>query len=167
MSEARRHIEPYSATFILVGCKWDLTQEEESNGAEEHREVSQHEILSSILSRDTDSQSRDTFAQVPHDEARAFAQLHSIGFLETSARTGLNVAETFSYLTQAVYDKIQTGEYSLDDAWEGIKRGCFGRAGGGARSDRRRLLREGGGGESANGHGAMVEGEAIRQQKCC
>ena len=39
MSEARRHIEPYSATFILVGCKWDLTQDGEDNGAEEHREV--------------------------------------------------------------------------------------------------------------------------------
>ena len=76
------------------------------------------------------------------------------------------MGETFSYLTQAVYDKIQTGEYSLDDGWEGIKRGCFGRSSSAARSDRRRLLREGGGGGD-NGGAALVEGEAVRQTKCC
>ena len=38
---------------------------------------------------------------------RAFAESHDIGFLETSAKTGYNVEDTFQLLTQQIYDKIQ------------------------------------------------------------
>ncbi len=77
MMEARRHIEPHRAVFVLVGCKFDLT-----TGNPRAREVS-------------------------NEEAREFAESHEIGFVETSAKTGFNVEDAFQYLTQQIYDKIQ------------------------------------------------------------
>lgn len=82
MSEAKKHIEPHKAVFILVGTKYDLTQ----RGQLGEREVG-------------------------YEEGRSLADTHGIPFLETSAKTGLNVEETFVRLTQEVYDKIRTGDY--------------------------------------------------------
>ena len=96
MLEAKKHIEPHKAVFILVGCKRDIASDNASN-----REVSE-------------------------DEARALAHFHNIPFVETSAKTGLNVEDAFAILTQNIYDKIETGEYRLDDGWDGIKRGYYG-----------------------------------------
>lgn len=96
MSEAKRHIEPHKAAFILVGCKKDIASE-----AAENREVSE-------------------------EEARAWAQSQNIQYIETSAKSRWNVEETFACLSQLIYDRIQTGEYKLDDGWDGIKRGYYG-----------------------------------------
>lgn len=71
-------------------------------------------------------------------EAQQFAETHGLHFVETSARTGVNVAEAFSMVSQEVYDRIQSGEYTVEDGWDGIKTG-FARtsaaAGGGARGN--------------------------------
>ena len=104
MNEARRHIEPHKAVFILVGCKRDRTELE----AKKNREVSE-------------------------DEARAFAHFHNLPFVETSSKTGLNVEDAFAILTQVVYDKIETGEYKVNGDWDGIKRGFYGNMGGNGR----------------------------------
>ena len=95
MSEAKKYIEPHKAVFILVGCKRDMT--------------------------DTDAKNR----QVPEKDARAFANFHNIPYVETSAKSGLNVEDAFAILTQSIYDKIESGEYRVDGNWDGIKRGFY------------------------------------------
>jgi len=98
LMEAKRHIEPHKATFILVGCKRDLAQ-----GGGGYREVSV-------------------------EEAQALAEYHHIPFLETSAKTGLNVEEAFTVISQQIYDKIKSGEYKVEEGWDGIKTGYFQRS---------------------------------------
>ena len=95
MSEAKKYIDPYKAVFILVGCKRDIS--------------------------DTDAKNRE----INESEARAFANFHNIPYVETSAKSGLNVEDAFAILTQSIYDKIETGEYKVDGNWDGIKRGFF------------------------------------------
>ncbi|KAF4518235.1 hypothetical protein B566_EDAN006916 [Ephemera danica] len=96
MMEARRHIEPHRPTFILVGCKVDLARGDQQGGRQR---------------------------QVPFEEARAFARENGIPFIETSARNGLNVERAFELITQEVYDRLQTGEYKVEDGWDGVKAG--------------------------------------------
>ena len=67
--------------------------------------------------------------EVSEDEARAWAEFNNIPFVETSAKSGLNVEDTFAILTQLIYDRIESGEYKLDDGWDGIKRGYYGALG--------------------------------------
>ncbi|XP_035795134.1 ras-related protein Rab-39B [Anopheles aquasalis] len=93
MMEAKRHIEPHRPVFALVGCKLDLV----TSGAQQ-REVSL-------------------------EEARTFAEHHGLIFVETSARSGLNVREAFALITQEVYNRIRSGEYTVEEGWDGIKTG--------------------------------------------
>ena len=93
MLEAKRHIEPHRPVFALVGCKLDLV-----NSGAHRREVS-------------------------IEEAKSFAEQNGLIFVETSAKTGVNVREAFSLVTQEVYNRILSGEYKVEDGWDGIKRG--------------------------------------------
>lgn len=61
--------------------------------------------------------------EVSKDEAKTFAEQNGLHFVETSARTGVNVEEAFNMVTQEVYNRIQTGEYKVEDGWDGIKTG--------------------------------------------
>lgn len=90
--EAKRHIEPHTPVFALVGCKLDLVK----TGVP--REVSE-------------------------EEAAAFAQRQGIFHIETSAKTGFNVEQAFTAVTQEVYNRIQSGDYKIEDGWDGIKTG--------------------------------------------
>ena len=67
---------PNCIYYILVGCKRDIAMQDTNN-----REVSE-------------------------DEARAWAQFNNIPYVETSAKSGLNVEDTFAILTQLIYDRI-------------------------------------------------------------
>ena len=110
MSEARLNIEPHRAVFILVGCKSDL---------KDQREVSS-------------------------EEAKTFAEYNEMPFIETSARTGKykynhfflrlmnwdyigetgdHVEEAFAIVGQEIYNRVQLGEYSIHDGWDGVKAG--------------------------------------------
>jgi len=93
MNEACRHIDPHHPVFVLVGCKLDLIKEQPND------------------------------REVTTKEAEQFAQKHGIQFLETSARTGFNVERAFRIITQEIYDKVQSGEFSIEDGWDGIKSG--------------------------------------------
>ncbi len=128
MSEAKKHIEPHKAVFILVGCKRDIAE-----AASQNREVSE-------------------------DDARAFALQNKMNFVETSSKTGLNVEDAFAILTQAIYDKIETGEYKIEDGWDGIKRGYFGVTGGSSPVNNNRRQ------NNVSGAGML---EAQPAQKCC
>lgn len=57
------------------------------------------------------------------DEAMAFAKLHGIPHLETSAKSGANVEEAFRAITQQVYNRVKSGEYVIEDGWDGVKTG--------------------------------------------
>jgi Ras-related protein Rab-39B len=61
--------------------------------------------------------------QVSVEEARSFAEQNGLLFVETSSRDGSNVREAFQLVTQEVYNRIQSGEYKVEDGWEGIKTG--------------------------------------------
>jgi Ras family len=43
---------------------------------------------------------------------QALAEYHQIPFLETSAKTGLNVEEAFTVISQLIYDKIKVSTTS-------------------------------------------------------
>lgn len=57
------------------------------------------------------------------DEAKAFAALHDMPHIETSAKTGAGVETAFRALTQVVYDRVNSGEYKVEDGWDGVKTG--------------------------------------------
>lgn len=130
MAEAKRHIEPHRAVFVLVGCKRDIAEKDSRD-----REVSQ-------------------------EEATALAAQHGMDFVETSAKTGKNVVNAFALLTQTIYDKIQCGDYRLEDGWDGIKRGYFGINN---NATNQRTNRNGGGGDPFS----LVEAEAADRRLCC
>lgn len=61
--------------------------------------------------------------EVSVEEAKTFAEQHELIYVETSARTGINVRESFALVTQEIYNRIKSGEYKVESGWEGIKTG--------------------------------------------
>lgn len=61
--------------------------------------------------------------EVSSEEAKAFAEKHDMFTVETSAKTGSHVEEAFTTITQEIYSRIQSGEYKIEDGWDGIKAG--------------------------------------------
>ncbi|CAG9863745.1 unnamed protein product [Phyllotreta striolata] len=61
--------------------------------------------------------------EVSKEEAKTFADQNSLFHVETSAKNGLNVEEAFRCVTQEVFNRIQSGEYKVEDGWDGIKTG--------------------------------------------
>lgn len=61
--------------------------------------------------------------EVSVEEAKTFSEQHGLIYVETSARTGVNVREAFSMVTQEIYNRIQSGEYKVENGWDGIKFG--------------------------------------------
>ena len=48
--------------------------------------------------------------EVPEEEGRRFAEKNGLLFIETSAKTALNVDDAFLRTGKAIYDKIQAGQ---------------------------------------------------------
>lgn len=61
--------------------------------------------------------------EVSVEEAKTFAEQHELIYVETSARTGINVREAFALVTQEIFNRIKSGEYKVESGWEGIKTG--------------------------------------------
>ncbi|XP_078279085.1 ras-related protein Rab-39B-like [Rhinoraja longicauda] len=61
--------------------------------------------------------------QVERHEAEVLAATLGLNYLETSAKTDSNVEEAFVKLTACIYHSMKAGEISLDDSWDGVKRG--------------------------------------------
>jgi GTPase SAR1 family protein len=59
--------------------------------------------------------------EVTTEEGKAFADSHGIRFIETSAMSKYNVEETFKIMAEDIYDKIESGEFTIKNDWEGIK----------------------------------------------
>ncbi|XP_053643519.2 ras-related protein Rab-39B [Cherax quadricarinatus] len=65
----------------------------------------------------------DDEREVRIEDALALAKFYNISYVETSSMKGINVEEAFRTITQEVYDKIQSGEFKIEDGWDGIKTG--------------------------------------------
>jgi len=61
--------------------------------------------------------------EVRTEDAQEFAKQHGLYFVETSARSGTNVEEAFRALTQEVYTRMRSGDFVVEDGWDGIKTG--------------------------------------------
>ena len=61
--------------------------------------------------------------EVPTETAQQFADYHNLLFIETSAKTGLNVEKSFGDLALKIYDSLEEGKFKLQDGWDGIKSG--------------------------------------------
>lgn len=61
--------------------------------------------------------------EVSTEEGQAFAEFYGVKFVETSAKTGLNVEEAFSTIATDIYQRVESGEFQLEEGWDGIKTG--------------------------------------------
>lgn len=96
---------------------------------EARRHIEPHRPVFALIGCKLDLVTNGGGREVSKEEARAFADQQGVHHIETSAKNGVNVEEAFRTVTQEVYNRIQTGEYKVEDGWDGIKTG-FARPGG-------------------------------------
>ena len=61
--------------------------------------------------------------QVTREEGLRFAQSHGMDYMETSAKSGHNVEESFQVLGEKIMSMVESGEIKIEDGWDGVKRG--------------------------------------------
>lgn len=93
------------------------------------RHIEPHRPVFALVGCKLDLVTNGAKREVSKEEARTFAEQYSIHHVETSAKTGINVEDAFRIVTQEVYNRILSGEYKVEDGWDGIKTG-FARPGG-------------------------------------
>ena len=103
--EAKRHIEPHQATFLMVGCKKDLARTEREV-PKETAQVITRSMCENSIKRVWSLPKPHVWNKEEEQTFQALADYHGIPFLETSAKTGENVEEAFSLISQAIYDKV-------------------------------------------------------------
>lgn len=90
---------------------------------EAKRHIEPHLPVFALIGCKLDLISNGARREVSQEEAKSFAEQHNLHFMETSSRTGVNVREAFQAVTQEIYNRIQSGEYRIEDGWDGIKAG--------------------------------------------
>lgn len=61
--------------------------------------------------------------EITTEEGKAFADFYNINFIETSAKSRHNVDMAFKMIAENIYDKVKSGEFQLEEGWEGIRPG--------------------------------------------
>ena len=61
--------------------------------------------------------------QISREDGKAFADFYNIKFIETSAKDNLNVDHAFKCIAEDIYDRVVSGEFGLEDTWEGVRAG--------------------------------------------
>ena len=70
---------------------------------------------------------QDKNREVTKQEAMAFAAEHDMNYIETSAKTMINVEQAFTLLAENIYRKMQSGEITIQEGWDGVKKGTTNR----------------------------------------
>lgn len=91
--------------------------------SEARRHIEPHRPVFALVGCKADLVNNGGQREVSKEEAKNFADQHGLFHVETSAKSGLNVEEAFRSVTQEVYNRIQSGEYKIEDGWDGIKTG--------------------------------------------
>lgn len=90
---------------------------------EARRHIEPHRPFFALVGCKLDLVNSGIQREVSKEEAKMFADQNGLYFVETSSKNGMNVEEAFKSVTQEVYNRIQTGEYKVEDGWDGIKTG--------------------------------------------
>lgn len=61
--------------------------------------------------------------EISYEEGKAFADFYNIKFIETSAKSNENIDLAFKTIAGDIYDKIMSGEFQVEDGWEGVRPG--------------------------------------------
>lgn len=107
LADVRQHADPH-LTCILVGNKVDLCQDEselESNSNAER---------TSSTRVHNESNAAKHKRQVSVEEAELFAKEEGLLFVESSAKSGLNVERAFEQAARDILDKIHRGTFDDD-----------------------------------------------------
>ncbi|CAH1176366.1 unnamed protein product [Phaedon cochleariae] len=91
--------------------------------SEARRHIEPHRPVFALVGCKLDLINNGGQREVSKEEAKAFSDQYGLFHVETSAKNGMNVEEAFRSVTQEVYNRIQTGEYKIEDGWDGIKTG--------------------------------------------
>ncbi|KAF5378213.1 hypothetical protein D9757_009177 [Collybiopsis confluens] len=109
LADVRQHADPH-LTCILVGNKVDVCEEEDLISSEPNRtESTGHSRTSSS------SSAKKRKRQVPTAEAELFAKEEGLLFVESSAKSGLNVEAAFEQAAKDILDKVKGGVFDGDD----------------------------------------------------
>lgn len=90
---------------------------------EAKRHIEPHRPVFALVGCKLDLVNQGGQREVSKEEAKLFADQNGLYHVETSAKNGMNVEEAFRSVTQEVYNRIQSGEYKVEDGWDGIKTG--------------------------------------------
>ncbi|KIK51352.1 hypothetical protein GYMLUDRAFT_50593 [Collybiopsis luxurians FD-317 M1] len=111
LADVRQHADPH-LTCILVGNKVDLCEEDSSESSESAAAAKD----STGHSRSSSSQSaKKRKRQVPTAEAGLFAKEEGLLFVESSAKSGLNVEAAFEQAARDILGKVRRGVFDGDD----------------------------------------------------
>ena len=61
--------------------------------------------------------------EVSRDEAEQYARDHDMEYIETSAKTGRNVEESFFRISRKIFQLVHDGYITVKDGWDGVKKG--------------------------------------------
>uniref|UniRef100_A0A7S3JSL2 Uncharacterized protein n=1 Tax=Aureoumbra lagunensis TaxID=44058 RepID=A0A7S3JSL2_9STRA len=110
-----------AAGALLV---YDITRRETfkhlTRWLEEARQNSNSNMVVMLIGNKADLEHRRA---VSVDEGERFARDHGLIFMETSAKTAMNVERAFIRTADSIYNQIQTGAYDVTDEAYGIKVG--------------------------------------------
>ena len=79
---------------------------------EDARQHSSSNMVIMLIGNKSDLENR---RDVKREEGEAFAREHGLVFMETSAKTAVNVEEAFINTAKAIYEKIQEGVLDINN----------------------------------------------------
>ena len=68
---------------------------------------------------------QEKYREVTRQEGIRFAQDHDMEYIETSAKSGLNVEEAFVMLAHKIYSMLSDGAMHVEEGWDGVKKGDY------------------------------------------
>ncbi|XP_044760995.1 ras-related protein Rab-39B [Coccinella septempunctata] len=91
--------------------------------SEARRQIEPHRPVFALVGCKVDLVEEGGRREVSKEEAKTFADQHGMFHVETSSKYGWNVEDAFKKVTQEIYNRVQSGEYKIEDGWDGIKTG--------------------------------------------